>query len=215
MKITTEKYHASKKRLPATGQHIIGHQTKEEIVVYQAYKPSIANYAIQHQCFGGNDFSFSRMSWIKPNFLWMMFRCGWAEKEKQERVLALWINKSDFEKILLNAVQSSFKENQHEDYTQWKASLTESDVRLQWDPDHDPYGNKLTRKAIQIGLRGKTLEHFVQHQINCIEDITDFVCDQRELLRKNTLDDLLIPVENVWDVSNDIVRKKIAITDLS
>jgi hypothetical protein len=209
MKITTEKYPVSQSRLPSAGRYIIAHQTTDEIVVYQAYKPSIARYAVAHQVLGGNDFSFSRMSWIKPNFLWMMFRCGWAKKENQERVLALWINKPDFEKILLNAVQSSFKETQHVDYAHWKESLHTSDVRLQWDPDHDPYGNKLARKAIQVGLRGKSLEHFVHHQINCIEDITDFVHDQKEYVKNNTLDQLCIPVEEVWHVQNEILTKRI------
>lgn len=213
MKITTEKYQISQSRLPTAGQHIIAHQTIDEIVVYQAYKPSIARYAVAHQVLGGNDFSLSRMSWIKPNFLWMMFRCGWAEKENQERVLALWINKSVFEKILLNAVQSSFKETHHADYTHWKESLDTSDVRLQWDPDHDPFGNKLTRKAIQIGLRGKMLEHFVKHQINLVEDITDFVRDQKEHVKNSTLDQLYIPVEEVWNVQNEILTKRIDLSN--
>ena len=37
------------------------------------------------------------MSWIKPNFLWMMYRCGWAAKENQKSVLAISINKTDFD----------------------------------------------------------------------------------------------------------------------
>jgi len=35
--------------------------------------------------------------------------------------------------------------------------LTKDDimVRLQWDPDHSPKGEKLARRAIQLGLKGK------------------------------------------------------------
>ncbi len=91
MKIKAEYYHEAQKALPETGQYVIGHQTGDEIVVYQAYKPSIADYAVKHQFFGGSEFGYGRMSWIKPNFLWMMYRCGWAGKENQERVLALWM----------------------------------------------------------------------------------------------------------------------------
>ena len=40
----------------------------ETIVVYQAYRPDIAAYAVEHEQFGG-PWSFGRMSWIKPNFL--------------------------------------------------------------------------------------------------------------------------------------------------
>ncbi|MFT5999906.1 MAG: hypothetical protein ACI81P_002365 [Neolewinella sp.] len=39
-----------------------------------------------HQQLGGPAFSYQRMSWIKPNFLWMMYRCGWAKKQDQERL---------------------------------------------------------------------------------------------------------------------------------
>lgn len=31
--------------------------------------------------------------------------------------------------------------------------LAQCDVRLQWDPDHSPVGDNLTRRAIQLGLK--------------------------------------------------------------
>ena len=52
-----------------------------------------------HGAFGG-DFSYARMSWIKTNFLWMMYRCGWATKEGQEVVLALWLRRDGFDELL-------------------------------------------------------------------------------------------------------------------
>ena len=54
------------------------------IRVYQAYNNKIADEAIKLGRFGEH-FSLTRMTWIKPSFLWMMYRCGWAEKENQER----------------------------------------------------------------------------------------------------------------------------------
>src|SRR3712207_6580415 len=100
MKIKTESYLQSVGRLPAQGQQIIAHQKDDTMVVYQAYNPAIADFAVQHQQLGGPSFSYGRMSWIKPNFLWMMYRCGWARKENQQRVLGLWIKKASFEEIL-------------------------------------------------------------------------------------------------------------------
>ncbi len=41
----------------------------ETIVVYQAYSPAIALPALQAQRFVA-PFSRSRMTWIKPSFLW-------------------------------------------------------------------------------------------------------------------------------------------------
>jgi hypothetical protein len=76
-------------RWPATGRHIMASYDADEVVVYQAYRPSIGRYAAEHGRFGGADFSFGRMSWIKPNFLWMMYRSGWGTKSGQEVTLAV------------------------------------------------------------------------------------------------------------------------------
>ena len=108
MQISTEPYAEALLQLPREGQHIVAHQQGGQLVVYQAYKPSIARYAVDHQQLGGPEFSYNRMSWIKPNFLWMMYRCGWASKENQERVLALWLDRAAFEGILGEAAFSTF-----------------------------------------------------------------------------------------------------------
>ncbi|MEJ2883846.1 DUF4291 domain-containing protein [Pedobacter sp. GR22-6] len=205
MTIETELYIEHLKRLPETGQHILGHQSEDHIVVYQAYKKSIADFAITHQFLGGNDFSYTRMSWIKPNFLWMMYRCGWAEKENQERVLALWISKSDFSEILKKAVYSSFNGLHYSNHEQWSKELNSSDVRLQWDPDYDPYGNKMQRRAIQLGMKGETLAKFGKNQIQRIEDITEFVKSQKQVLDRNQLNELCVPIENVLEDFNSSV----------
>lgn len=53
--------------------------------------------------FGGPDYKFERMTWIKTNFLWMMYRSGWATKPGQNRILAIRISRDGFEEILANA----------------------------------------------------------------------------------------------------------------
>ena len=50
------------------------------IRIYQAYNNKIADEAIKLGTFGEH-FSLTRMTWIKPSFLWMMYRCGWTEKD--------------------------------------------------------------------------------------------------------------------------------------
>jgi hypothetical protein len=42
-------------------------------------------------------FKFDRMTWVKPSFLWMMYRSDWATKPDQERVLAVSITRDGFE----------------------------------------------------------------------------------------------------------------------
>jgi len=210
MNLILKHYTTTLEHAPQSGQHILAQQTDELLVVYQAYKPAIAKFAAANQVFGGSDYSFNRMSWIKPNFLWMMYRCGWAEKENQERVLAIWIDKKYFERILAQSAFSSFQPSRHKGYDQWRQELTETEVRLQWDPDHDPYGKKLERRAIQLGLKGNALTELNDH-IKFVEDITPFVIEQKQLLDAGHLNKILVPVEKVFRPSNEELNKKIGI----
>ena len=87
MKLKTEPYLDQKDRWPPSGKVILAQYDLDSIVVYQAYRPSIGHFAAQNGYFG-EDFKLSRMTWIKPNFLWMMYRSGWGIKEGQEVTLA-------------------------------------------------------------------------------------------------------------------------------
>lgn len=78
LSLSAEAWSEQREIWPSSGRHILAYFDDETIVVYQAYKPSIGRFALEHQRFGG-DFSMSRMTWIKPNFLWMMYRCDWGE----------------------------------------------------------------------------------------------------------------------------------------
>lgn len=60
---------------------------RETIVVYQAYAWPVAEAALREGTFVG-PFSFGRMTWIKPSFLWLMGRSRWGQKPGQEHVLA-------------------------------------------------------------------------------------------------------------------------------
>ena len=81
--------------------------TNDTIRVYQAYNKVIAEEAVKKGTFGPH-FSMTRMTWIKPSFLWMMYRCGWAEKEDQEHVLAIDITREGFDKAVRDAVISTY-----------------------------------------------------------------------------------------------------------
>jgi len=211
MKITTGNYLKVVHQLPAEGHHIVCHQQNGQVVVYQAYNSQIANDALRNQVLGGSHYSYNRMSWIKPNFLWMMYRCGWASKENQERVLAIWLNKTDWEAILKQAVYSSFNPARYLNHDQWKQELDQKEVRLQWDPDHDPFGAKLSRRAIQIGMKGSVLEAYGKQQIKLIEDITDFVKEQKTLIDKGGLGELRVPDEKVYEITDEDLKRSIGV----
>lgn len=197
MNLETIPYPEYETGLPQSGQPILGQLRGENILVYQAFNPQISAYAVDNQQFGGPAYSFSRMSWIKPNFLWMMYRAGWAAKENQERILAIEIGLDKFQQLLGQAVYSSFQPDMYASQADWKQALETSDVRLQWDPDHDPFGRKLTRRAIQLGLRGATLRAFATDWVVSIEDITPFVQAQGALVAKADLNNLLVAQEQV------------------
>lgn len=196
MKLQTEPHVIQRARWPDEGQHILAHHDDQSVVVYQAYRPSIARYAIGHGRFGGPDFSFNRMSWIKPNFLWMMYRCGWATKEGQEMVVALRLRRPFFESLLHAAVPSSFDPERYADRTSWQAAVASSEVRLQWDPDHAPSGAPVRRRAIQLGLRGDALAAFAGPELLEVIDMTTFVVEQRAHAQDDN-PELLLPVETV------------------
>jgi Domain of unknown function (DUF4291) len=120
----------ARQRWPQSGRHILANFDAESIVVYQAYRPAIGRYAAEHQRFGG-EFSFARMSWIKTNFLWMMYRSGWATKPDQEVTLAIRIRRAGFDQLLREAVHSSFVADSYGDQAAWADAVARSSVRLQ------------------------------------------------------------------------------------
>lgn len=182
---------------PVRGRHILANYDHDSIIVYQAYSPAIGHFAAKHGFFGG-DFSFNRMSWIKPNFLWMMYRSGWGRKPGQEVTLAIQLSRSFFEEILLQAVPSTYSRRLFADRDEWKLALAKSNVRLQWDPDHNPNGHKVERRAIQLGLRGEILQRYGKDEILQIMNISEFVHRQRIIIEKSNLDELKTPKEKVY-----------------
>lgn len=184
---------------PQSGRHIMAQFDEESIIVYQAYRPSIARHAVEHQCFGG-EFSFSRMSWIKPNFLWMMFRSGWATKEGQEHILAMRLKRPFFDEVLQAAVPSTFTAGAFASHGEWQDAVAKSEVRLQWDPDHDPSGRSVERRAVQLGLRGEMLRRYGQEELISIEEVTPFVVEQR-LHLAGDFSGLHTPAEQIYPPS--------------
>lgn len=201
MFLRTEPYLHQKDRWPQQGRVILAQYDTDSIVVYQAYRPAIGDFAAQQGYFGG-EFKISRMTWIKPNFLWMMYRSGWGAKQGQEVILAIRLHRAAFDSILAQAVHSSFQSGLYESQESWQQAVQTSDVRLQWDPDHHPAGNKLERRAIQLGLRGEAIRKYAQEWIIDIEDISGFVAEQRQHVVSGNYEALLTPAESPYPVQD-------------
>lgn len=173
--------------------------TQTTIRVYQAYPADIAAEAVRLGTFGAR-FKMDRMTWIKPSFLWMMYRSGWGTKENQEHTLAIDIPREKFDHLVKNAVLSAYNEAVYGSREEWKEWIRNSDIRCQWDPERDIYGNPLEYRSIQIGIRGKAVKEYVNEWIVGLTDITEYVASLRE--RKDRGQDIskLLPDERVYRV---------------
>jgi hypothetical protein len=192
-----ESYAAQAARWPASGRHILAQYDADSVVVYQAYRPAIGRFAAEHGHFGG-EFSLSRMSWVKPNFLWMMYRSGWGTKEGQEVVLAVRLRRAAFDHILALAVPSSYDRARYESREAWSHAVGHSSVRLQWDPDHGPAGAPLERRAIQLWLLG-------------VEDVSGLVAEQRERRDERDWAGLITPREEVYRPADPAVASALGL----
>ena len=200
--IQVESYSTQLKQWPQLGKHILAQYNDNRVIVYQAFNPVIANYAVANQRFGGPEYKMDRMTWIKPNFLWMMYRSGWASKKNQERILAIHLTREGFEEILRKA----YTVNREREENVERAAVN---VRLQWDPDHDPMGQSVARRAIQLGLKHNVKERFINEFTVKIEDITSFVHEQHKFVESGELEKLLTPTERVYVPQDPTIPKLI------
>lgn len=181
----------------------------DTITVYQAFNRPIALSAVEHQTFISPPFKMDRMTWIKPSFLWMMYRSGWATKENQESILAIKIKRSGFEWALENSCLSHFESTIHSSYENWKETLKNSPVRIQWDPEKDIFLQPLDYRSIQIGLSDIAVEKYVQDWILQVDDITEntkFICQLINDGKINQANDLL-PHEKLYPLPEKIALK--------
>lgn len=212
MNLKTIQHHRYEKGLPQEGNFILGQKNGSNIFVYQAFNDSIADYAIKNQKFGGKDYSFERMTWIKPNFLWMMYRSDWAEKDNnQSRILAIEMTFEGFEELLANGVLTSYDKSYGDEST-WRENLSNSNVRIQWDPDHNFKGEKLRRRAVQIGIKNEALQKFNNEFIKSIQDITSFVKEQKTKIDSGD-EWFYVMNESIIEV-NSALKKKFSIPEV-
>lgn len=129
----------------------------------------------------------------------MMYRCGWAEKENQERVLAIDIKREAFDEIVKKSVISSYKSNLNITKDEWKKEIKNSLVRCQWDPERDIYGKSIGRRSIQLGIRGEFVKKYVNEWILKITDITDEVKRIKQSIDNGTFKESMLPEERIYN----------------
>lgn len=141
------------------------------IVVYQAYSSAIADAALRAGRFVA-PFSFHRMTWIKPSFMWLMHRSNWARKPGQERVLAVRITREGWEEALSQAV-----------LTTADPAAAQAAVHVQWDPERSPRGAALNHYSIQVGIGRHLIRTFTDDWIVSLTDLTPQVRKASRLIQ--------------------------------
>jgi len=161
------------------------------IRVYQAFSCQIADPALTAQTFV-EPFGRRRMTWIKPSFLWMMYRSGWGLKDDaQRRILAIDITHEGFLWALQNASLSA------------GPKLNRScPVRVQWDPDRDIHLRRMSRRTIQVGLSGEAVSRYADEWIVSIHDVTSLAHRLRD-----SKDPSLLPEERDYPVPAGIADR--------
>lgn len=182
------------------------------ITVYQAYSNEIADRALEAGSFVP-PFKLDRMTWIKPSFLWMMYRSGWATKLGQERVLAITITREGFEWALAHSGLSHFEPGTYASEQKWSEQMRINPVRVQWDPERSLTLAPLNHRTIQIGLAGPVVRLYIEQWIT---EITDRTRDAREIhslvsAGKFAAARSLLPDERVYPLPADI-KAVVAVT---
>lgn len=169
------------------------------IRVYQAYSDRIADAALAKGTFASPPFKMDRMTWIKPSFLWMMYRAGWSYKDDgQRRILAVDITREGFEWALAQSCPSHPAPGMsEEDWTRRKAACP---VRVQWDPERDLHLQPLPYRSVQIGIGGEAVPRYVDDWIVRIADITGAAREIYGLVQRGKLDEAraALPAERAY-----------------
>ncbi|WP_030865288.1 DUF4291 domain-containing protein [Streptomyces sp. NRRL S-37] len=193
-----------------TAQHpkfeVRARHTGSTLTVYQAYRPKIGHAAARHGRFPAS-WSRERMTWIKPSFLWMMYRCGWGTKKDQETVLAVEISREGFVWALRNACLSHYVPALHGDGGTWKRELRMAPARVQWDPERDLRLDPLPYRSLQLGLAGEAAARYADEWIVGIEDVTPLAAELRALVREGELGRAagLLPEERPYPLDDEVL----------
>ncbi|PBC83259.1 protein of unknown function [Streptomyces sp. 2224.1] len=156
--------------------------TAETVTVYQAYSPALGLPAARDGRFPAA-WKRERMTWIKPSFLWMMYRCGWGAKADQETVLAVEIERAGFDWALRNSCLSHHDPDEHADRKAWQRQLKESPARVQWDPERDLRLRALPYRSLQLGLAGEAARRYADEWTVAITDVTPLAREIHALVR--------------------------------
>ncbi|KAK1177566.1 DUF4291 domain-containing protein [Streptomyces sp. NBS 14/10] len=182
--------------------------TESTVTVYQAYAPRLGLPAARDGRFPVA-WKRDRMTWIKPSFLWMMYRCGWGAKEGQETVLAVEITREGFEWALGRSCLSHYERGLHPDQAAWKRALKAAPARVQWDPERDLRLRPLPYRSLQLGLSGEAARRYADEWTVAITDVTPLAHEVHALVRRGEFDAAarLLPEERPYPAGDELLSR--------
>lgn len=137
----------------------------------------------------------------------MMYRCGWAEKEGQETVLAVEISRAGFLRALRHASLSHYDARAHAGQEAWRRALRTAPARVQWDPERDLLLRPLPHRSLQLGLAGEAAGRYADTWLVSVTDVTDRAREIHRLVRggHGAAARELLPAERPYDVPEELL----------
>ncbi|MEO8843481.1 MAG: DUF4291 domain-containing protein [Kofleriaceae bacterium] len=175
------------------------------IIVYQAFQPETVLEAVRLQAFG-KGFGLDRMTWIKPSFGWMLYRCGYASKPRQQRIAQVTISHEGFHAMLADAVPSSYERELFASKSDWDVALRRGQARYQWDPDRDLALRPLERRALQLGIQGDLIRRYAREWIVRIADVTELAHQVRDAIAAGQAPPA-VPLEQVYPLPPELAQR--------
>ena len=145
------------------------------------------------------------MTWIKPSFLWCMYRSGWSYKDpNQERILAIEMTMEGFRELIRASVSAMDRDRPTQGPvpvllsqagtetaaaaaaemgtgtemgmgTETGKEKEKVEVRFQWDPERNVKLERLQYRSLQVGIAGGMVRRWMDEWIVRIEDVTEDV----------------------------------------
>ncbi len=181
---------------------------RDTIVVYQAFSNTIADAALRAGRFVA-PFSFTRMTWVKPSFLWLMARSNWGRRPNQERTLAVRLRRDAWGHALSIAVPTDPSSAGYPNYTSWRRAFEAAAVHAQWDTERSLQGAGLGHYSLQLGLSRAVTREYAEVWAVSLVDLSARVRKLRELVQGGRAAEArrLLPPERVSPVDEATRRR--------
>jgi hypothetical protein len=138
-----------------------------------------------------------------------MHRSHWGQKSGQERVLAVRVKRTGWEKALSLAVLTSFTPGVFASPADWAEQFAAAQVHVQWDPERSLRGASLPCSSIQVGISRHLIREYVEEWVVGIEDYTLRVRKIYDLLQSGQADRAKrqLPPERLYPMSSEVGQR--------